>query len=539
MFLNVEPTHSPGGRIVIKSFKCIFLILFALLAGAFYSPVDAQLIPAPHDTLFVAASIPFEGEYGSGQAYVYLADSLGTLSNPVIAVEGFDLDNSWDWDELYNHLNQESMLETLRSEGFDVVILDFTDATDYVQRNSYVVIELIQQVQSMIYPARTIAIAGASMGGLCTRFALAYMETHGLEHRVRTFISFDAPNHGANIPLGIQYWLEFFSDLSDAASEMLARLNRPAARQMLVYHYTMPAGPAGEPDSLRVEMLADFTDVGEYPQNLRKVAIANGSAYQVGQGFAPGDQIIQYEYADFLTTIRGNVWAIPDGAEQIIFDGYIRILILPTALTVTVSGTKPYDSAPGGWRTSMADMDSTEAPYGDIVALHDNHCFIPTVSALAIDTEDLFYDIMGDPDILSHTPFDVVYYPADNQDHASITAENALWFLDEIRTGVTGIPSGPGPVLPDIVLHQNYPNPFNPATVIRFILPSAMHVKLCVYNVKGELISTVADKHMTKGRKEVIWSAKDNRGQAVSSGVYFYRLIAGEIVQTKKMVLLK
>jgi len=523
----------------MKRFKSIPLVFIALLAGLISSPVTAQSIPDPHDTIFVTASIPFEGLSGSGRAYVYLADSLGTLTNPVIAVEGFDLDNSWDWDELYSHLNREDMLETIRAAGYDIVMLDFTDATDYIQRNSFVLVELIQQVQSMIDPEVTMVVAGASMGGLCARYALAYMETSVIEHRVRTFISFDAPNHGANIPLGIQYWLDFFSGLSDAAAEMLARLNRPAARQMLVYHYTVPPGSLGEPDSLRAEFLSDFAGIGEYPQNLRKVAIANGSGFQTDQGFAPGDQIIEYEYADFFTTIRGNVWAVPYGTEQMIFDGYIRILIIPTTLQVTVSGTKPYDNAPGGWRSSMADMDSTEAPYGDIIALYDNHCFIPSVSALAIDTEDLFYDIAGDPDIMSHTPFDTIYYPTNSQDHASITAENAQWFINEVLADVTGEPSGRVPALPDVVLYQNYPNPFNPATVIRFDLQRSVHVNLGIYNVKGELVSTLLDRHMGEGRKEVSWPALDSGGRPVSSGIYFYRLVAGDFVQTKKMVLLK
>ncbi|MCK5619158.1 MAG: T9SS type A sorting domain-containing protein, partial [Candidatus Krumholzibacteria bacterium] len=88
-------------------------------------------------------------------------------------------------------------------------------------------------------------------------------------------------------------------------------------------------------------------------------------------------------------------------------------------------------------------------------------------------------------------------------------------------------------------LYQNVPNPFNPTTTIRFDLPRAVHVKLCVYNVKGELVATPVDQHMTEGRKEVTWSAKDNRGRPVSSGIYFCRLVAGDFVQTKKMVLLK
>lgn len=93
------------------------------------------------------------------------------------------------------------------------------------------------------------------------------------------------------------------------------------------------------------------------------------------------------------------------------------------------------------------------------------------------------------------------------------------------------------PMLP--ALNQNYPNPFNPTTRIRFDLPRAVHVKLSIYNVKGELVSTIVDQHMSAGRKEVTWSATDNRGRSVASGIYFYRLVADDFVQTKKMVLLR
>jgi hypothetical protein len=88
-------------------------------------------------------------------------------------------------------------------------------------------------------------------------------------------------------------------------------------------------------------------------------------------------------------------------------------------------------------------------------------------------------------------------------------------------------------------LKQNYPNPFNPTTVIKFDLAQAVYVKLSIYDVKGELVSTLVNQNMTEGRKDIIWSATDNRGRAVSSGIYFYRLDAGSFTETKKMVLMR
>ncbi len=88
-------------------------------------------------------------------------------------------------------------------------------------------------------------------------------------------------------------------------------------------------------------------------------------------------------------------------------------------------------------------------------------------------------------------------------------------------------------------LHQNYPNPFNPATLIEYSVPRHSHVMITVYNVLGQEIEQLVNDERSAGRHSVFWDGKDERGQQVASGIYFYHMQAGEFVVTKKMVLLK
>jgi len=83
-------------------------------------------------------------------------------------------------------------------------------------------------------------------------------------------------------------------------------------------------------------------------------------------------------------------------------------------------------------------------------------------------------------------------------------------------------------------LSQNYPNPFNPTTEIAFDLAKNGHVSLTVFNVLGQQVTTLVDRDMEAGSHTVQWDAS-----GVSSGVYFYRIQAGDFNSTKKMMLLK
>ena len=88
-------------------------------------------------------------------------------------------------------------------------------------------------------------------------------------------------------------------------------------------------------------------------------------------------------------------------------------------------------------------------------------------------------------------------------------------------------------------LKQNYPNPFNPETIIEYSLPKACHVEIVVYNILGQEVRTLIDEHQKPGRHRVRWDSKDEKGKEVSSGIYLYRIKAGEFWQTRKMVLLR
>jgi hypothetical protein len=101
------------------------------------------------------------------------------------------------------------------------------------------------------------------------------------------------------------------------------------------------------------------------------------------------------------------------------------------------------------------------------------------------------------------------------------------------RTQETALPT-------TFVLHPNVPDPFNPTTTIRFDVPSSGgHVTLLIYDVRGRLVRTLVDAPQPLGERTATWSGRDDRGNAVGTGVYFYRLVAGDFVETKKMVLLK
>ena len=88
-------------------------------------------------------------------------------------------------------------------------------------------------------------------------------------------------------------------------------------------------------------------------------------------------------------------------------------------------------------------------------------------------------------------------------------------------------------------LYNAYPNPFNPRTTLHYDLPEDAFVNIRIYDLKGRLVNTLVSKEQTAGYKAIKWAGVDDKGKAVSAGIYLYEIQAGEFRETKKMVLLR
>ena len=119
----------------------------------------------------------------------------------------------------------------------------------------------------------------------------------------------------------------------------------------------------------------------------------------------------------------------------------------------------------------------------------------------------------------------------------------AQWKLlsaEETGVGVTSVEAQDAVNLPaSFALSQNTPNPFNAQTTIRYDLPETGEVRLCLYNLCGQLIRTLVDGHRPAGSYSVAWDGKDDTGRDVASGVYLYRIQTDAGTITRKMMMLR
>jgi hypothetical protein len=120
-------------------------------------------------------------------------------------------------------------------------------------------------------------------------------------------------------------------------------------------------------------------------------------------------------------------------------------------------------------------------------------------------------------------------------DRFHIAADVFGWFQNPVNIDVT--PADPTPKFTKLT--QNFPNPFNPSTTIKFDLKDKGLVTLKVYNVAGQLVKTLVNGEMDATTHSITWNGTNDRGGAVASGIYFYKMDTKDFSQTKKMVMLR
>jgi len=114
------------------------------------------------------------------------------------------------------------------------------------------------------------------------------------------------------------------------------------------------------------------------------------------------------------------------------------------------------------------------------------------------------------------------------------------WIYDNYPNLVAGIENAIIDYMnSDFKLFQNSPNPFNATTTFRFTLPQESNVQISIYNISGNLIKTLVNSDFSAGNHSIVWNCSDNTGNTFSSDLYFYKITAGDFIETKKMLIIK
>jgi len=172
----------------------------------------------------------------------------------------------------------------------------------------------------------------------------------------------------------------------------------------------------------------------------------------------------------------------------------------------------------------FADVDPNDMPLENFSVGSDNEIIIPSLAG------DSLY--LAAPSGASG--IDTIRVTAIDDSVAS--AEDV--FIVNILVP-SSVEDEPASIPEEFTVYANYPNPFNPSTKIRYYLPKRSQVTVTVFDIAGGLISTLVNDYQGPGLEEVSWNAVDQQGNAISSGVYLYRVEAAGRIETRKMIYIK
>ncbi|MEA1987134.1 MAG: GLUG motif-containing protein [Candidatus Marinimicrobia bacterium] len=130
--------------------------------------------------------------------------------------------------------------------------------------------------------------------------------------------------------------------------------------------------------------------------------------------------------------------------------------------------------------------------------------------------------------------FGISQFTIEVADNFGMTRDSAIVKVIRSQVGVID-----NTIPKEFSLNQNYPNPFNPSTTIEFAIPKMTDVNITIYNILGQRIKTINMREKQAGIYKIIWNGENEFGQVVSTGIYFYKIIAGKNSDIKKMVFMK
>ena len=199
------------------------------------------------------------------------------------------------------------------------------------------------------------------------------------------------------------------------------------------------------------------------------------------------------------------------------------------ALAVVPEGAVNMNAGVEYWQVSGDDHGS--------VYFDDVNMFVPvTQSIIRVSYEEMVMEAMADS--VHHMTVDWNVNAMDVWDHTP-SSNGPFSFTMDLSAAFEELGID-GDLIPDVfALHNNYPNPFNPVTNITYDIPEVADVSLEIYNVMGQKVRTLATGSHEPGRYRVLWNATNDYGEGLSSGMYIYRIQAGDFVSVKKLILMK
>ncbi len=472
-------------------------------ANTYTSPLEP--IEADDDLAFIGYEAGDQPIKGKNEYRIYYSDASKTIDKPLYIIDGYDPGDtrkieefdeghnedeksivelmSYDPDNNIETNNNISLIDSLNIKGYDVIIINHVvnpdngidGGSDYIERNAYTFISLLRKIKDMQQGNEKAVVIGPSMGGLISRYALTYMEKKyaetGLEkwnHNTRLWVSFDSPHQGANIPIGVQKGIQYFADVLEvpAAEKFIdEQLNKPATKQMLVNHYTNDTNlPVGAPN-YRNHFQTTLDNLG-MPQNLRKVALINGSIMGALNGTSEAKYLQVNSRVPFLGGISPiisnhffhNTNRKNGNQNYLTFKGnglYLHFLLFRIPIIKerknysTPINKGSYDIAPGAYFNAqglLANESNTDS-YWTIngvklfhslstrsITYDSTHSFIPTKSALAYTGSNVLDEVIGFKNRVctGETPFDNYFAPQENEEHITLTTANVAWLKDEL-----------------------------------------------------------------------------------------------------------